>query len=105
MTRITGDTITKVIVYYADLEESSPWARRELIITMTTLCLSLPLSLHNGMAKFARVSLISLIVTSFVLVTIIIRLFTLGPLVYAFCLTILNYHRVILRRFSFKIFI
>lgn len=33
------------------------------------------------MAKFARISLISLVVTGFVLCTIIIRLFTLGPFV------------------------
>lgn len=78
---IVGDTITKVLTYYTGLESGSVWVRRELVITIMTLCLSLPLSLCDGMAKFARVSFISLVVTAFVLLAIIIRLFTLGPFV------------------------
>ncbi|XP_046451044.1 putative sodium-coupled neutral amino acid transporter 11 [Daphnia pulex] len=78
---IVGDTITKVIIYYVGLESGSIFGRRELIISLTTLLFSLPLSLCDGMAKFARVSLLSLIVTGFVLFSIIFRLFTLGPFV------------------------
>ena len=76
---IVGDTITKVVVYYAGVTAGSAWARRELFIAISTIVFSLPLSLHDGMARFARVSFVSLIVTMFVLTTVIIRLFTLGP--------------------------
>ncbi|XP_057380444.1 putative sodium-coupled neutral amino acid transporter 11 [Daphnia carinata] len=78
---IVGDTVTKVLMYYAGLESGNIWVRREVVIAIITLCLSLPLSLCDGMAKFARVSFISLVVTAFVLCAIIIRLFTLGPFV------------------------
>nr|CAH0098921.1 unnamed protein product [Daphnia galeata] len=78
---IVGDTITKVMIYYVGLESDSIFGRRELVISLTALCLSLPLSLCDGMVKFARVSFISLIATGFVLFSIIIRLFTLGPFV------------------------
>jgi len=76
---LVGDTITKVVVYYADLDPSSVWARREMIIALTTVLLTLPLSLFDGMAKFAKVSFISLVVTAFVFLAIFIRLFTFGP--------------------------
>lgn len=76
---IVGDTLTRVLIYYAELDESSPWANRKLIISIACLCLTLPLSLGlycinwnkerevitaivcilgNGMAKFAKFSLI-----------------------------------------------
>ena len=76
---LVGDTITKVVVYYADLDPASVFARREVITAIMTVCLTLPLSLFDGMAKFAKVSLLSLCVTAFVFVAIFIRFFTLGP--------------------------
>ena len=76
---LVGDTITKVVVYYADLDPESVWARREMIIALTTVLLTFPLSLYDGMAKFAKVSFISLVVTGFVFLAIFIRLFTFGP--------------------------
>ena len=47
---VVGDTLTRVLMYYADLDESSPWARRELIISIVCLCITLPLTL--GFIKF-----------------------------------------------------
>ena len=99
---VVGDTLTRVLMYYAELDESSPWARRELITSIVCLCITLPLTLGfttycthkgkqnnlfnkyfffigNGMAKFAKFSLISLVITGFVLCTMIYRLFTFGP--------------------------
>ena len=75
---IVGDTITKVIVYYADLDFGSFWSRREVFIVLTTLFLTLPLSLHRGMAKFARFSFAALCVIVFVLCAVVARFFTLG---------------------------
>ena len=79
---LVGDTITKVLVYYADLDASSLWSRREVIIALVTVCLTLPLSLYDGMAKFARVSFVSLMVTAFILLCIVVRFFTFGPEMY-----------------------
>ena len=76
---IVGDTITKVVIYYFNLDKSSVWSRRELIIGLTTLFLTLPLSLHRGMAKFARFSLAALLVIAFVMCAVFVRVFTLGP--------------------------
>ena len=32
---IVGDTVTKVLIYYAELEAGSFWARREFVIAVT----------------------------------------------------------------------
>lgn len=76
---IVGDTVTKVVVYYADLAADSVWSRRELFITLTTLLLTLPLSLHRGMVRLARFSFVALCVIAFVLCAVFVRIFTLGP--------------------------
>ena len=79
---IVGDTVTKVVVYYFDLAADSVWSRRELFITLTTLLLTLPLSLHRGMVRLARFSFVALCVIAFVLCAVFVRIFTLGPSVY-----------------------
>lgn len=76
---IVGDTLTKVIIFYGQLEATSAWARRELVITFVMIFVLLPLSLCRSMTKFSRISLASLLFTAFILIAICIRMFTLTP--------------------------
>ena len=44
---ITGDTITAVVIRLTGIDPESFWARRELIIVLFTVFVTLPLSLYK----------------------------------------------------------
>ncbi|XP_048726059.1 putative sodium-coupled neutral amino acid transporter 11 isoform X5 [Caretta caretta] len=54
---------------------------RQVIILCITIIFTLPMSLYRDIAKLAKVSFISLILTTVILVIVMIRTTTLGPLV------------------------
>jgi len=84
---ICGDTLTKLLVSVSSSEpevaqaslSSSVLASRPLIITMATLLVTLPLSLYRDISKLAKASLVAIVFIIFIMTSVTIRLFTLGP--------------------------
>ncbi|XP_075225054.1 putative sodium-coupled neutral amino acid transporter 11 [Lycorma delicatula] len=73
---VVGDTVTKVLIRIFNLKPWSLLARRDFVVFLATVFITIPLCLFRDMAKLARASLISLFFVVFILVAIIIRLFT-----------------------------
>ncbi|XP_030436286.1 putative sodium-coupled neutral amino acid transporter 11 isoform X1 [Gopherus evgoodei] len=78
---ITGDTLTKVFQTIPGVGPDSLLTYRQVIILCTTIIFTLPMSLYRDIAKLAKVSFISLILTAVILVIVMIRAATLSPLV------------------------
>ncbi|XP_032625659.1 putative sodium-coupled neutral amino acid transporter 11 isoform X1 [Chelonoidis abingdonii] len=78
---ITGDTLTKVFQTIPGVGPDSLLTYRQVIILCTTIIFTFPMSLYRDIAKLAKVSFISLILTAVILVIVMIRAATLSPLV------------------------
>ncbi|XP_048726058.1 putative sodium-coupled neutral amino acid transporter 11 isoform X3 [Caretta caretta] len=78
---ITGDTLTKVFQTIPGVGPDNLLTYRQVIILCITIIFTLPMSLYRDIAKLAKVSFISLILTTVILVIVMIRTTTLGPLV------------------------
>ncbi|PKU49460.1 sodium-coupled neutral amino acid transporter hypothetical protein [Limosa lapponica baueri] len=76
---ITGDTLTKVFQRIPGVAPDNMLTDRHLIILLTTIIFTLPLSLYRDIAKLGKVSLISLILTIVILVIVMVRTVTLSP--------------------------
>eukprot|EP00095_Tigriopus_kingsejongensis_P004030 maker-scaffold5_size1054832-snap-gene-2.14 protein:Tk04030 transcript:maker-scaffold5_size1054832-snap-gene-2.14-mRNA-1 annotation:"sodium-coupled neutral amino acid transporter 11 isoform x1" len=74
---IVGDTLTKILVRLTGLDPAHILVRREFVILMVTLLVTLPLSLYRNIGKLSKVSFLSLIFTAFVIVVIYARM---GPM-------------------------
>ncbi|EMP38715.1 Putative sodium-coupled neutral amino acid transporter 11, partial [Chelonia mydas] len=79
---ITGDTLTKVFQTIPGVGPDNLLTYRQVIILCITIIFTLPMSLYRDIAKLAKVSFISLILTTVILVIVMIRTTTLGPLVF-----------------------
>lgn len=76
---IIGDTFGKVFQRIPGVDPGNFFISRHFIIGVATVLFSLPLSLFRDIAKLGKVSLISAVLTSVILIFVIIRAFTLGP--------------------------
>ncbi|XP_034642415.1 putative sodium-coupled neutral amino acid transporter 11 isoform X2 [Trachemys scripta elegans] len=78
---ITGDTLTKVFQTIPGVGPDNLLTYRQVIILCITIIFTLPMSLYRDIAKLAKVSFISLILTTVILIIVMIRTATLSPLV------------------------
>ncbi|KAK7867405.1 hypothetical protein R5R35_003834 [Gryllus longicercus] len=78
---VVGDTITKVLTRMTGVEADSLLARREFVVALATIFITIPLCLYRDIAKLSKVSFLSLVFISFILVTIFIRMATLHDVV------------------------
>ncbi|XP_061924747.1 putative sodium-coupled neutral amino acid transporter 11 isoform X2 [Entelurus aequoreus] len=75
----TGDTLTKVLERLPGVGPDHILANRHFVILLTTLLCTLPLSLYRNIEKLGKVSFMSVVLTSIILIIVIIRAATLGP--------------------------
>ncbi|XP_073968773.1 putative sodium-coupled neutral amino acid transporter 11 [Rhodnius prolixus] len=78
---VVGDTVTKVLIRVFGLTPGSLFARRDYVVAMATIFVTIPLCLLKDMAKLARASFMSLIFIIFILSTIFTRFISLAPLI------------------------
>jgi len=84
---ICGDTLTKLLGAFSSSDPaaaqtrlaSSVLASRPFIIIVATLLVTLPLSLYKDITKLAKASLTAIVFIIFIIISITIRLFSLGP--------------------------
>ncbi|KAH1019127.1 hypothetical protein HUJ05_006775 [Dendroctonus ponderosae] len=63
---VVGDTVTKVIIRLTDIEPDNIFAKREIIVLIATIFITVPLSLYRDIAKLAKISFFSLCLLSLV---------------------------------------
>lgn len=78
---VVGDTVTKVFIRLFDLKPWSLLARRDVVVLLATVFVTVPLCITKDMARLARASAVSLFFVVFILIAIIIRLFTFSHFV------------------------
>ncbi|XP_028927732.2 putative sodium-coupled neutral amino acid transporter 11 [Ornithorhynchus anatinus] len=74
---ITGDTLSKVFQRLPGVDPGNFFIGRHCIIVLATVVFALPLSLYRDIAKLGKVSLISSILTTLILIIVIVRMVTL----------------------------
>ncbi|XP_065167119.1 putative sodium-coupled neutral amino acid transporter 11 [Atheta coriaria] len=74
---IVGDTVTKVIVRITGCEVDDLIARREFVVFVATLLITIPLCLYRDIAKLAKISFISLLCLAFIMFSVFVRV---GPM-------------------------
>lgn len=79
---VVGDTITKVLYRMTGIEPGSLFARREFVVLVSTLFITVPLCLYRDIAKLAKISFVSLICVALILVSIFIRMGSMHELMY-----------------------
>lgn len=75
---VVGDTATKVIVRLLGLDPQNTFAKREIIVLLATIFISIPLCLYKDIAKLAKISFLSLICNVFILFSIFMRMGTMS---------------------------
>lgn len=78
---VVGDTVTKVLIRIFDLRPWSLLARRDFVVLLATVFVTVPLCLLKDMARLAKASLLSLFFVVFILFAITVRLFTFSSVV------------------------
>ncbi|XP_030749255.1 putative sodium-coupled neutral amino acid transporter 11 [Sitophilus oryzae] len=78
---VVGDTVTKVIVRVADLGPHNIFAKREVIVLIATILITIPLCLYRDIAKLAKISFFSLVCIGFILFSILLRIGKLSEIV------------------------
>lgn len=81
---VVGDTVTKVIVRLTDIGPHHLFAKREIIVLIATIFITVPLCLYRDIAKLAKISFFSLVCIAFILFSIMLRIGQLSELVYVF---------------------
>ncbi|XP_014104728.1 PREDICTED: putative sodium-coupled neutral amino acid transporter 11 isoform X1 [Pseudopodoces humilis] len=76
---ITGDTLTKVFQRIPGVGLDNVLTDRHLIILLTTIIFTLPISLYRDVAKLGKISLLSLILTIVILIIVMVRTVTFSP--------------------------
>ncbi|XP_028291950.1 putative sodium-coupled neutral amino acid transporter 11 [Gouania willdenowi] len=75
----TGDTLTKVFQRIPGVGPDHILAERHFVIVLSTLLFTLPLTLYRNIERLEKVSFLSMVLTIFILIVVIIRAATLGP--------------------------
>ncbi|XP_053327669.1 putative sodium-coupled neutral amino acid transporter 11 isoform X1 [Spea bombifrons] len=70
---ITGDILPKILLRIPGVSTESILADRRFAILLTTVVVTLPIALYRNMQKLGKVSLVSLVLTTIVLLIVIIR--------------------------------
>ncbi|CAG9859656.1 unnamed protein product [Phyllotreta striolata] len=78
---VVGDTVTKVMVRLTGIGSDSIFAKREMVVLIATLLVTVPLCLYRDVAKLAKVSFFSLVCIAFILVSIFIRIGSISDVV------------------------
>ncbi|XP_012263229.1 putative sodium-coupled neutral amino acid transporter 11 isoform X2 [Athalia rosae] len=78
---VVGDTVTKVLIRVTGIEETNIFARRQVVILLATLCITIPLCLYRNIARLAKISFLSLVCVGFILIAIFVRMGTLSSVV------------------------
>lgn len=78
---VVGDTVTKVVVRLFSLDPESIFAKRELIVFLSTVFVTVPLCLYRDISKLARISFLSLLCVVFILITIFTRMGSMADIV------------------------
>ncbi|KAL1451643.1 hypothetical protein WDU94_006001 [Cyamophila willieti] len=78
---VVGDTITKVLIRLFSLRATSLLARRDVVVALATLFVTIPLCLFRDLARLARWSLASLVLVLFILFCILIRMSSISEIV------------------------
>lgn len=78
---VVGDTITKVIMRLTGLGQDSLLAKREVIVLIATVSVTVPLCLYRDVAKLAKISFTSLVCIGFILLSVFIRIGTMRVIV------------------------
>uniref|UniRef100_A0A146LLI3 Putative sodium-coupled neutral amino acid transporter 11 n=3 Tax=Lygus hesperus TaxID=30085 RepID=A0A146LLI3_LYGHE len=78
---VVGDTVTKVLIRVFNLYPSSIFARRDYVVAMATIFVTIPLCLLKDMAKLAKASFFSLVFIIFILAAIFARFISLAPFI------------------------
>ncbi|XP_048521546.1 putative sodium-coupled neutral amino acid transporter 11 isoform X2 [Dendroctonus ponderosae] len=78
---VVGDTVTKVIIRLTDIEPDNIFAKREIIVLIATIFITVPLSLYRDIAKLAKISFFSLVCIGFILLSILLRIRTISKIV------------------------
>ncbi|XP_070098072.1 putative sodium-coupled neutral amino acid transporter 11 isoform X2 [Equus caballus] len=78
---ITGDTLSKVFQRIPGVDPENVFIGRHLIIVLSTVAFTLPLSLYRDVAKLGKISLISTVLTTLILGIVMARVVSLGPYV------------------------
>ncbi|XP_061292484.1 putative sodium-coupled neutral amino acid transporter 11 isoform X3 [Bos javanicus] len=76
---ITGDTLSKVFQRIPGVDPENLLIGRHLIIVLSTVVFTLPLSLYRDIAKLGKISLISTVLTTLILGIVVARVVSLGP--------------------------
>ncbi|NWV33190.1 AVT2 protein, partial [Grantiella picta] len=74
---VTGDTLTKVFQKIPGVGLDNPLTDRHFIIVLTTIIFTLPISLYRDIARLGKISLISLMLTSVIVMIVMVRTVTL----------------------------
>lgn len=72
---IVGDTLTKVLVYFAN-DSGEMRYQREVVVLVATIFVTLPLSLYRNVSRLANVSFFSLLSIGVIVISILIRFIT-----------------------------
>ncbi|KAM9804949.1 putative sodium-coupled neutral amino acid transporter 11 [Neosynchiropus ocellatus] len=75
----TGDTLTKVFQRLSGVGPDHILANRDFVILLSTVLLTLPLSLYRNVQRLGKVSFLSMVLTLFIVIVVVIRAATLGP--------------------------
>ncbi|XP_066153968.1 putative sodium-coupled neutral amino acid transporter 11 isoform X1 [Euwallacea fornicatus] len=78
---VVGDTVTKVIVRLTDIGPDNIFAKREIIVLIATILITVPLCLYRDIAKLAKISFFSLVCIAFILFSIMLRIGKLSEIV------------------------
>lgn len=71
---VVGDTVTKVLIRVTGISPENIFGRREAVILMATLFVTIPLCLYKNVARLAKISFLSLVCVGFILIAIFIRM-------------------------------
>ncbi|KAK5638683.1 hypothetical protein RI129_012978 [Pyrocoelia pectoralis] len=74
---VVGDTVTKVVVRLTNASPTSIFSKREVIVLVCTIAVTIPLCMYRNITKLAHISFTSLICIGTILITIFFRV---GPM-------------------------
>lgn len=78
---VVGDTVTKVIVRVTGIDQTNLFAKREVIVLIATLLITIPLCLYRDINRLAKISFLSLVCVAFILISIFIRMGSMHEIV------------------------
>ncbi|XP_045468250.1 putative sodium-coupled neutral amino acid transporter 11 [Harmonia axyridis] len=71
---VVGDTVTKVLIRLTGMSTTSLFAKRQVIVLLANLLITIPLCLYRNVSKLAKISFFSLVCIAFILFSILVRM-------------------------------